>query len=219
MRKSTTVKMHYEDLRGRLVTKKEDDVRRHKKKCKYYLDGFCNKNIIKCYGSTHCVYYREREMNQQRKIIRKVDTNIVKKVEIPIVQKIDNHPQKVKVKLVVPHVVIHVSRKTYKKLFQLCREKTCCIDLILDKVSQFFEYDNFKFEIIYLQVDKDLILCGINPQKIEIIRSGDFLTIHLPIVRFHENKTIDFDTKTLWQAKDSLYGNVEFRVKKKKSRK
>ena len=37
----------------------EDDERRHKRWCKYYDDGFCDFNINKCRGSSHCPHYVE----------------------------------------------------------------------------------------------------------------------------------------------------------------
>lgn len=37
----------------------ENDDRRHKSRCVYYLNGMCKKNYCKCFSSAHCDYYIE----------------------------------------------------------------------------------------------------------------------------------------------------------------
>lgn len=52
----------------------EDDKRRHKNWCKYYDDGFCNFNIDKCRGSSHCQHYIEvlQEPKEQKERIEEI---------------------------------------------------------------------------------------------------------------------------------------------------
>ena len=41
------------------LRKPEEDIRRHKSKCKYYTKEKCTKLEHLCYGSSHCGYYCE----------------------------------------------------------------------------------------------------------------------------------------------------------------
>ncbi len=59
------------------VHRKEGDDRRHKSRCKYYLesDGKCRKQLSKCIGSGHCDDYIElsdEELKARRKPKKKI---------------------------------------------------------------------------------------------------------------------------------------------------
>ena len=56
----------------------EDDERRHKSRCKYYDDGFCDYNINKCRGSSHCQHYREISLEKKEK------TKLKEEIKMPI---------------------------------------------------------------------------------------------------------------------------------------
>lgn len=41
------------------IKKSEEDIRRHKMHCKYYIDGICTYKTTKCNGSSHCEIYND----------------------------------------------------------------------------------------------------------------------------------------------------------------
>ena len=64
----------------------EDDTRRHKKRCRYFLrdeshKNYCQKISGNCFGSSHCPYYKEsgakkttqeQSRNQVEEMLRKI---------------------------------------------------------------------------------------------------------------------------------------------------
>ena len=51
-----------------IVVLKSDGIRRHKKWCKHYEEGYCNKLCGKCIGSAHCEYY-QNEITEQAEYV------------------------------------------------------------------------------------------------------------------------------------------------------
>ena len=66
----------------------ENDFRRHKSRCKYYINEYdhCSYYSQKCIGSSHCLYYKElqnKTLNNEKNIKQKKSTNsIVNKNEL-----------------------------------------------------------------------------------------------------------------------------------------
>lgn len=78
------------------LQKKEDDPRRHKSRCKYYINDNCKLKNFKCIGSAHCMDYGESINNysvldndEEKKYYRQNKSKKTKKRDFEIVQHFD----------------------------------------------------------------------------------------------------------------------------------
>lgn len=76
---SIGVKMTGAPWHPEILTKKEDDPKRHKRRCKYYKveNNGCGIYGSMCHGSAHCAYYSELEKEDLRS--RVINKNTGKK--------------------------------------------------------------------------------------------------------------------------------------------
>lgn len=224
------VRMHHQDIKEKIVKKSVDDPKRDKRRCVYFQNGSCEINT-KCYGSSHCEFYREYyHMKVNEEVCDDRDTLYSllengeryfdnKNTSINLNSTNKNHNESNEY-LKGGHITIKTTEQKYKGLLEKCLSgEVCVIDLFLTGADSFQNFDNYQFGAFYLLVNDILIQCGTSLDSVEIIKSGSIITIHIPIIRFHIKENVSLSKKCVWQSRDDFFGEVLFRVNKKKIKK
>lgn len=220
------VKLQQQDLLERIVKKKEDDPKRDKRKCIYFDDNFCENQMIVCYGSSHCKYYREDfivksiENSNLKSDLQKEDDEYFKEVMNTFVYKkskktIIIEPKVEKKK--TGHIIIETTNEKYEQLYaKSLNEELFYIRLCLAKAYNFNDYNKYKFIAFFIQTEDNLFQCGTRESNVIMVKYDDVIRIQIPVLRFHLKEVPVYNGKFLWKQRDSNFGTIIFKSNKSK---
>lgn len=183
------------------IHRKEGDARRSKKRCQYYDNGDCVSYAQPCYGSAHCARYKEAE-------IKKTSNNNSKLHVAPV----QTHKDRSQFTL----VIVHTSNQMFDRIHdKVLKQGYYNFRGFVENAHWFAPYEGSQNIHVVFTYKHQLITTRLKPNKVLIVRSGDYITVAFPIVRFAE--VMNFKQKhyrLIVQGVDCFYGKVQIIQKK-----
>lgn len=212
-KKIYSANLHQTEIIERVIKKDPDDKKRNRRLCIHYHkedDGYCDEKYHKCYGSTNCRYYQEKEIIADINIVE-TKSNYNKKSNSDYKVLNVNRENKI-----ATYFFIYLNSQKYKTLkIKLESRSKCFIVIDLNDLHQFENYDKYRIDKIFFDVNDKLIECVYDPSSLVVNKKGDTLSIYFRVCKFIEECILDVRLKTVWQSKDKNYGHILFKTKLK----